>query len=108
KCRASARLRRPPLLKALPAEDRAPLRWLERNCRFGSTFRTDSPRLGANPSGPRCTFCLAVLAALRIILELLVVKEELFPGCENKFVSTIHAFQISVDEVHPASLPHRI
>jgi hypothetical protein len=45
-----------------------------------------------------------LLAAFGIVLELLVVKEKLFPGCENELVPAIHALQNPVYEVHPVSL----
>jgi hypothetical protein len=63
-----------------------------------------------------CTYCrsaggplgLAKLAPLRIVPELLVVKEKLFPRGEYKLIPAIHTFENLVDELHllsPAGLP---
>lgn len=88
-------------LKAFPTKNGAALRRAKWNCRLLSASRT---------SGLRLYFCISVtlpghggraqhsdplgfasLAALGLILELLVVKEKLFPGRENEVTSTVHA-----------------
>jgi len=46
------------------------------------------------------TLGLATLATFRFVLELLVVKEKLFPGCENEIVSTVHALEHLVLKFH--------
>ena len=45
-------------------------------------------------------FILASLAALGFILELLVVKEELFPGRKDKFSAAIYALKNLILEFH--------
>src|ERR1022692_3681651 len=45
-------------------------------------------------------FALAVLAAFGFVLELLLMKEELFPGCEHEIRATIDTFQNLVLEFH--------
>jgi hypothetical protein len=42
----------------------------------------------------------ASLTALGLILELLIMKEELFPGGENELTSAIHALQHLVLKLH--------
>ncbi len=46
------------------------------------------------------SFLLACLAAFRQVLELLVVKEELFSCGKYKLLATIHTFEHSVLEFH--------
>jgi len=43
---------------------------------------------------------LAGLAALGFVLELLIVKEKLFPGGENKITPTVNALQHLVLKLH--------
>jgi hypothetical protein len=43
---------------------------------------------------------LASLAAFRFVLELLVVKEKLFPGSENEITSTVDALEHLVLKIH--------
>jgi len=46
------------------------------------------------------SLCLASLATLRFVLELLIVKEKLFPGGENKITPTIDTLQHLVLKLH--------
>jgi hypothetical protein len=41
-----------------------------------------------------------LLTALGVVLELLVVEEQLLPGCEDKVVSAVHTLQHLIDEFH--------
>jgi hypothetical protein len=50
------------------------------------------------------TLRLAVLATLRIVLELLVVKEQLLSGSEYKLVAAINALEDSIEELHRDTL----
>jgi hypothetical protein len=43
---------------------------------------------------------LAILAALRFVAKLLVVKEQLFPGGENKISTAVDASQYLVLKFH--------
>jgi hypothetical protein len=45
-----------------------------------------------------------LLATFRIVLELLIEKEELFAGCKDKIRPAVGTFENFVDEIHPASL----
>lgn len=56
---------------------------------FGAHARTTVGTLG-----------LALLAPLRIVLELLFVKEELFTCGEHKFLTAIHALENSIGKFH--------
>jgi hypothetical protein len=49
-----------------------------------------------------CTLALASLATLRLILELLVVKEKLFPSRKNEILPAVNALQNPVLEFHPS------
>jgi hypothetical protein len=51
-------------------------------------------------SNQRETLGLASLAAFRFVLELLIVKEQLFSGREQKLCTTIHTLQHFVLEFH--------
>jgi hypothetical protein len=46
------------------------------------------------------TLRLALLAVLGIVLELLVVKEDLFTRREDKLGATVAALQYSISEFH--------
>ena len=48
------------------------------------------------------SFALASLATLGLVLELLVMEEQLFPGRENEVLSAVNALQNSVLEFHPS------
>ena len=108
----------PPLLETFAAEDGSALRWPERYscllpalraCGAGFDFAEAAIAVAAagKRSQHRHTLCLACLATFGCVPELLVVKEQLLPGSENKIVSAIHALQSPVDVVHPRVLAHR-
>lgn len=48
----------------------------------------------------RYPLSLAALTTFRLVLELLVVKEELFPGGENELTPTVDALQHLVLKLH--------
>ena len=97
--------RHPALLEALAAQDRPSLRGAERYSGFLIAVGADRAgfdlvvdgcaalsiaSIGTEGGG---TFGFAELAAFGLVLELLVVKEKLLTGCENKISSTIHTGQ---------------
>jgi len=99
-----------PRLEALPAEHRTALCRAEwdgglltasraRSLRFdlGVTIIL-SGRGGCTEDGD--PFALAGLATLGFVLELLVVKEKLFPGREDEFSPTVDTFQHLVLKFH--------
>jgi hypothetical protein len=45
-------------------------------------------------------FGLAILAALRLVFEVFIVEEELFPGSENEIGATIYALKNLILELH--------
>ena len=66
------------------------MRGLKRNGGFGGALRTDCPGFCAHPvAGSGHTLNFALLATFWIILELLVVKEELFAGGKDKVITAI-------------------
>jgi hypothetical protein len=80
------------------------LRGFKRNCGFRGALRTNGSGFGADAiAGSGHTLNFALFATLWIILELLIVKEELFPGGKDKVVTAIRTFQYLVDEIHYAS-----
>jgi hypothetical protein len=90
------------LLEAGSAQNRPALRRLERNCRLHLALRANRPRLSPHARTGACSpLRLALFTALGIVLELLIVKEKLFSGCENEITSAIYAIQHLVDELHP-------
>jgi len=77
-------------LKTRPAKHRPALRGLERYGRFRGALRTDGPGFSTHSgAGSGYAFNLALLAPLRIVLELLVVKEQLFAGGKDEVVTAI-------------------
>lgn len=97
----------PPLLETFATEHRPPLGRTKRHRRLFAalravcagfrfrervTVRTDSRAGGPLP--------FAVLASLGFVLELLIMEEQLFPGCEYEIRTTIHTLQNLVLEFH--------
>src|SRR5204863_9264522 len=96
--RLAAGARELPLLEALLAEDRSALRRSERHRRILSARRAGGLGLAAiahrrTRAHPVCPFCLARLAALRLVLELLVGEEELLTGCPDELRRAVHTPQ---------------
>jgi len=88
----------------LPLEARTAQYWstlgrLERNRGFLTALRARSARLRTDPPATG-TLRLALLAVLRIVLELFVVKEELLAGGEYKLSAAVITFQNSVFKFH--------
>jgi hypothetical protein len=78
------------LLEAGSAEHRTTLGRLKWNGGFRSALRTDGSGFGAYAAArSRYTLNLALLATLRIVLELLVVKEQLFAGGKDEVITAI-------------------
>jgi len=92
------------VLEALAAKHRASLRRLEWNSGFCAALRAGGPGFRPGAAAAGGALGLAVLTSLGIVLELLVVKEKLLTGGENKVAAAIRALQNLIDEVHPASL----
>jgi hypothetical protein len=66
------------------------LRGLKGNGGFRGAFRTNGPGFGAHAiASSGYTLNFALFATLWIILELLIVKEQLFAGGEDKVVPAI-------------------
>jgi len=53
-----------------------------------------------SPPNLRHALVLAGFAALGLVFELLIVKEELFPGGKDKICPAVHAFESLVLEFH--------
>lgn len=83
------------LLETFAAENRSALGRLERHCRFFSAIRTIRSRLNLCVRGPwRKTENLGALAfagfaSLRFVLELFIVKEQLFPSRKNEILAAV-------------------
>jgi hypothetical protein len=81
----------------------------KRNGGFGGALRTDGPGFCAHAtasSGHPLDF--ALLAPLWIVLELLIVKEQLFTGGKDKVITAIRTLQYLVDEVHTRPPEHAL
>jgi len=106
------RLRRsggsPFLLEALAAEYRPALGGLKRHCGLFAALRAIGTgfhfRISTRSGDPqrRCPLPLAGLAAFGLVLELFVVEEELFPGCEYELGTAVYTLQDLVLEFHKA------
>jgi len=105
------------VLKTFAAQHRTPLRRTKRNRGFFSALRTVRPGLGLRvgmsagrtlrrsvrhqADAKDCrSLALAVFATFGFVLELLIVEEQLFAGCEHEFRATIDALQSLVLEFH--------
>jgi hypothetical protein len=92
------------LLEAGSAEHGTALRGLEGHGGFRSALRANGSGFGANTAaGSGYPLNLALLAPLRIVLELLVVKKQLFPSGKDEVVTAIRTLQNLVHKVHNAS-----
>jgi len=101
--------RSPFLLEAFPAKHGTTLRRLKRNRSFLATLGTGSTGFhlgigarGSDTQGCR-PFCFTRFAPLRLVLELLIVKEELFPSREDEVSTAIDTLEDLVLEFHGKS-----
>ena len=63
---------------------------LKRNGCFGGALRTDRSGFCADTvAGSGYAFDFALLTALGVVLELLIVKEELFPSGKDKVITAV-------------------
>ena len=99
----------PPLLETFAAEDGTALGRPEGDGSLLATLRADGSSFDLGETLSRCTrrcpqhgdaFCLAGFAPLGFIFELLVVKEQLFPGREDEVGPAVDALQYFVLEFH--------
>jgi hypothetical protein len=97
-------------LEALAAEDGTALCRTERNGCLLSASRARglgldfgvTIALALRRSRPEYGYplVLANLATLRFVLELLIMKEKLFPGSENEVISTVNTLEHLVLKIH--------
>jgi hypothetical protein len=97
----------PFLAETLAAENRPALSGPERHRCFFAALRANSAGLNfrmsrarGRKSQDRHPLCLATLAALGLVPELLVVKKKLFAGGEDKICAAINALEHPVLEFH--------
>ncbi len=83
--------------EALAAKDRTALSRLEGHRGFPAALRAGGHRLGFGIAA-RCSLPLGLagLAALRLVLEILVVEEVLFSRCEYEICSAVYTFEDAV------------
>ena len=99
------------MLEAFSTKDWPALCGLEGNGCFLPTTRAvgSSLYLGiiarGRTSQSRSSFGLAGFATFRLVLELLVVEEELFSGCEDEVGAAVNTLQNLVLEFHGELLP---
>jgi hypothetical protein len=67
---------------------------------FCPALRTRGSGLRANPLTATNALCLALLAALGIVLELFVVEENLLAGRKNELGAAVDALEYSIGEFH--------
>ena len=101
----------PLLLKALPTKDGPPLGGLKGHRGFFSTLRASGPGFGPIRNLSRSCrtkhgnpLRFTRLAPLWFVLELLIVKEQLFACGKNKIGTAVDTLEYLVLEVHPS--PH--
>jgi hypothetical protein len=85
-----------PLLEALPAKNRAPLRRPERNRSFLAALGTVGSRLGAHlapASTPFSALCFTAFTSLGFVLKSFVGEKHLFAGRENELRTTFGTLQ---------------
>ena len=87
-------------LKTLAAKHGTPLCRLEWHGCFRAAIRTGGTCFRTHRRPPGSALCLAELASLRVVFELLVVEEKLLTGGKDEIVSAIDALQNLIDELH--------
>jgi hypothetical protein len=109
--RALTRTHGSPLLKALPAEHRSPLRGTEghggflsalRAVRFGFRAHLRTAPASSTTFG---AFRLAPLATLRFVFETLVGEKHLLAGGKNKLSATLRTLQDLIVVFHEPLSP---
>ncbi|HKE29879.1 MAG TPA: hypothetical protein VKB88_46335 [Bryobacteraceae bacterium] len=80
---------------------------LKRNRGFTAALRARGHgfRLGETSAASASSFLLACFAALRLVLEVLVVEEMLFSRCEDEIGSTVYAFEDAVLKLRHSNVP---
>ena len=94
------RNRLPLLLEAEAAKYRSALCGPEGYCGFYATLRTGCPGFRTYSGISLSTLGFAHLAALGVIPELFIVKEQLLAGCEDKLCPAIDALDDAIGEFH--------
>ena|SRR5579863_6384123 len=87
------------LLETGAAKDGSPLRGLERDRGFSAAGRASGAGFRTHPAAAGA-LGLALLAMLGIVLELFVVKKQLFTGGEHELRSAVVTLQNSIDKFH--------
>ena len=95
------------LLKTSPAQYWFALRGLKWNRRLCAAFGAFDARFSLGSWPLRTVIDPARLAALRIIRELLFMKESLLAGAEDELSSAIDALQNPISKFHDWALPGR-
>jgi hypothetical protein len=90
------------LLEALATEYRSSLGRLERHSGLLAAIRAGGAGFRAHRRSPGGALRFAKLASLRIIPELLVVKEKLLTGGEYEFIPAIDTLENLIYELHLA------
>jgi hypothetical protein len=85
------------------------LRGFKGNRGFCGALRTNGPGFCAHAiAGSGHAFDFALFAPLWIVLELLIVKEQLFASGKDKIVTAIRTFQYLIDEIHSRPPEHAL
>src|SRR5438874_1434808 len=87
-------------LEARPAQYGPPLRGSEGNRRLNSARRALSSGFRSYPGTPVGALRLALLAALRVVLEIFVVKEQLLTRGEDEFRTAVNTLENLIREFH--------
>ncbi len=88
------------LLEAASAQDRPALGWLEGDSGLGSALRTCSAGFRTHFLASTNPLCLALLATLGVVLELLVVEEDLLARCKDKLGAAVNTSKYAIGEFH--------
>ena len=88
------------LLEAGPAQNRSPLGGLERHRSLSAAGRARGAGFRPHPGSSAGALCLALLAALGVISEFLVVEKKLLACSEHKISSAIDALENLILEFH--------
>lgn len=93
-------MQRPLLSKARTTEHWPPLRRLERNCSVLTALTTCRPGLSASLLSFAGTLRFALFAPFGVVLEIFLVKEQLFACRKHELGGAIDARQYSIGELH--------
>ena len=88
------------LLETASAQYGPALGWLEGDSGLGAALRTRGAGFRTHFLASTNPLCLALLATLGIVLELLVVEEDLLARSKDEFRAAVNTGEYAISEFH--------